>query len=301
LERPLALADFACYEEFLLAALPAETAARVAAAAQWAETAVIGGVAGRILRAAVASQRRLDGVLGRLGSLQTLAELLLIASQELAATIDSLGEVTGAACRASAGVAERAPVLASTAQAMTALGCDLHGIVAALAECLAAVRATVLRLRFGIALARLHTDMVIRFSREVHEGAAPAGGSAHIAALCEAMNDDVGRLAEQVAKSSAALRWTSEGVTRCSAQFGQFQKLLTAWRLQVPRLGLSRELEGLVEPIDRQLAQGLDQIASWRELALRCLNGVAPVDRAAFEESIHEITAALGELGTLVE
>jgi aerotaxis receptor len=300
LEDMLHSAGYPSYEEFMFAALPAETTARAAQLAPrllGAHTPP-GGV-GDVLRAAVALAGRLDGVLCRLGSLQEVAEALLRSSEDLAGTVDALGDVTCAASRAADQVADRSPVLASTTRAMDGWKRDVARVVGDMSLRLRAVRRAVLGLRFGIALSHLHTHMVIAFAREVLDGYAPAEGLSYVPVLCDALADDVVSLSRQLDGASADLSQTSEEIGACGAQFGQFQKLLATWRLLVPRYGLSQTLGPMVAPIDRQLSDGLDQVGRLRDLARACVEESHTVDTEALLEPINRIAAAVRSLQPL--
>ncbi|MDR0593864.1 MAG: PAS domain-containing protein [Bifidobacteriaceae bacterium] len=291
LAETLERAGFDSYDDFMFEALPAETVAR---SAQLGRRAAAhhgsGGAVGEILREASALGERLGEVLGRLDSLRQLAESLGAGAGQLSATLRVLAEVTALASAASERVERRAPVLASTARAMCSVGADVDRVIRPLADRLGRVRDKVNRLRFGIALGCLHNDMVVNFAVEVLDGLAPPDGLRQVPLLCRALSDDVGTLTLDLDSATTTLAEVSAEVEACSAQFGQFQKLLTAWRLQVPRYGLSRRLEPLVGPIDEQLARGHGELAALRGLAAQCSGAAEPVDGAPLQDSIDRIS-----------
>jgi aerotaxis receptor len=289
-------AGYDSYEDFMFTALPAEATARVAASKRLLARPDAQGELGEVLRSAVALRDELDAILGRLDSLQALAESLGAVAAQLSATLRDLAEVTAVASEASQQVEARAPILASTARAMNALGGGVDRAIRPLAERLRALKSKVMELRFLIALGHLHDDMVINFAVEVLDGLAPPEGLSYVPLLCQALTEDVLGLARELEAAGSSLVNVASEVDACSAEFGQFQKLLTAWRLQVPRYGMSRTLGPLVGPIDAQLSRGHEELAALRSLAGQCVDEARPVDHRALQRPIDRISEATATL-----
>jgi aerotaxis receptor len=292
----LAQAGFGSYEEFMFTALPAEATARVADSSERRLPSSAHGEVAEIMAAALELGAQLTLVLGRLDALQLLATGLLNGSDQLSGTLKDLSRVTELASVASGRVEERAPVLASTARAMNTIGAGVQSVISPLVEKLSTVRNTVMELRFRIALAHLHDDMVIRFALEVLDGLAPPKGLTYVPLLCQSLSDDVQQLSQDMAETGAILRRVALEIDSCTAQFGQFQKLLSTWRLQVPRYGLSNTLGPLVGPIDAQLNASHDQLANLRRLAGQCSAEAKPFDNEALFGPISRISHIAGSL-----
>jgi aerotaxis receptor len=296
LSRLLAKAGFASYDDFMFAALPAESTARVAASHERLARPDATGEVADILRAALFLRDRLGEILGRLDSLQSLAEALGSVAGELSGTLADLAGVTTVASNASAQVEAHAPILASTARAMDCLGGGVDRAIRPLTARLGEVRGKVMELRFLIALAHLHDDMVINFAIEVLDGLAPPDGLSYVPLLCQALSDGVDALAGRLGMAASALRQVAGEVDACSVEFGQFQKLLAAWRIQVPRYGMSRTLGPFVGPIDLRLSRGHEELASFRALAAQCAAEARPFDRSAVQSPIDQISQAARHL-----
>ncbi|MDR1441395.1 MAG: PAS domain-containing protein [Bifidobacteriaceae bacterium] len=296
LAQRLRQAGFESYEEFMFTALPAEAMARVALSRKQLARPEAQGEVAEVLRAAVALRDRLDHVLSRLDSLHQVADALGRVALQLSGTLGSLTQVTAIASESSQRVETRAPILASTARAMGSLGVGVEGTIRPLAERLREVKRKVMELRFLIALAHLHDDMVISFAVEVLDGFAPPEGLSYVPMLCQALSDDIASMAQELELMGRSLGDVARQIDASSGQFGQFQKLLTAWRIQVPRYGMSQTLGPLVGPIDARLSHGHEELAALKSLAVQCEREARPVDRAALQQPIDAIAQVTSRL-----
>ncbi|MDR0592442.1 MAG: hypothetical protein LBG60_04110 [Bifidobacteriaceae bacterium] len=241
---------------------------------------------------AVGLDEHIGELLGRLDSLQHLAEALQAGSKQLGGTVATLAGVTQVALDASQRVALNAPILVSTANAMTQVGAAAEQVVAPLPERLTQVRLGVMELRFRIALAQLHNDMVINFALENLDGFAPPEGFLYVPLLCYALADDVEAVSAGLEGAQQVLTDVGRHVESAGASLGQFQKFLSAWRIQVPKYGVSAQLGPLVGPIDEQLHRSHEELSALRELAKACVDEARPFDRVPMEEILGRINHA---------
>ncbi|MDR1633499.1 MAG: hypothetical protein LBS27_00940 [Bifidobacteriaceae bacterium] len=292
----LADAGFPSYDEFMYTALPAETQTRVALSARRTYRPEARGDIADILNNAVAMDELIGHLLGRLDALQHLAEALQAGSKQLGGTVATLAQVTQVALDASQRVAAHAPILVSTANAMTQVGAGTEHVVTPLPERLAQVRLGVMELRFRIALAQLHNDMVINFALENLDGFAPPEGFLYVPLLCYALADDVEAVSSGLEGAQQVLTDVGRHVESAGASLGQFQKFLSAWRIQVPKYGVSPQLGHLVGPIDERLHESHEELSSLRSLARACIDEARPFDRVPMEEILGRINAAARHL-----
>ncbi|MDR2567383.1 MAG: hypothetical protein LBC97_15240 [Bifidobacteriaceae bacterium] len=292
----LADAGFPSYDEFMYTALPAETQTRVSLSARRTYRPEAHGDIADILNNAVAMDELIGELLGRLDSLQRLAEALQGGSQQLGGTVATLAQVTQVALDASQRVAGHAPILVSTANAMTQVGAGAEHVVTPLPERLSQVRLGVMELRFRIALAQLHNDMVINFALENLDGFAPPEGFLYVPLLCYALADDVEAVSSGLEGAQQVLTDVGRHVESAGASLGQFQKFLSAWRIQVPKYGVSAQLGPLVGPIDERLHKSHEELSSLRSLAKACVDEARPFDRAPLEEILGRINATARHL-----
>ncbi|MDR2380080.1 MAG: hypothetical protein LBE08_02705 [Bifidobacteriaceae bacterium] len=292
LAEMLAGAGFPSYDEFMYTALPAETQTRVVLSARRTYRPEAHGDIADILNNAVALDEHIGDLLGRLDSLQHLAEALQAGSAQLGGTVAALAEVTQVSLNASQQVAAHAPTLASTANAMTRVGAGAERVITPLPDRLSQVRRGVMELRFRIALAQLHNDMVINFALENLDGFAPPEGLLYVPLLCYALADDVEAVASGLEGAQGVLNEVGAQVESAGAHLGQFQKFLTTWRIQVPRFGVSAQLGPLVGPIDQQLNRSHEELNALRSLAKACIAEARPFDRVPMEEILGRINHA---------
>ncbi|MDR2454294.1 MAG: hypothetical protein LBD51_07095 [Bifidobacteriaceae bacterium] len=288
----LAEAGFPSYDEFMYTALPAETQTRVSLSARRTYRPEARGDIADILNNAVAMDEHIADLMGRLDSLQRLAEALQGGSKQLGGTVAQLAEVTQVSLNASQRVAAHAPILASTANAMTQVGAGAEQVITPLPERLAQVRLGVMELRFRIALAQLHNDMVINFALENLDGFAPPEGFLYVPLLCYALADDVEAVASGLESAQRVLNDVGAQVESASGHLNKFQKFLTTWRIQVPRFGVSAQLGPLVGPIDKQLNRSHEELKALRALAHACIAEARPFDRVPMEEILGRINTA---------
>ncbi|GIG36873.1 PAS domain-containing protein [Cellulomonas pakistanensis] len=295
--RRLGELGFANHDEFMHTVMPAEVLALVERRRWAADRGAVGGPAGDVLAACLAVTTALEDLLRRLDGLQHLAERLQAVEQDALGAVAALTEVTAMASQASATVSDTAPVLVSTAGAMSTLGDEVGAMMTALAPALAAARRSVLRVRFLIALARLHTDMVGDVAREVGRGE-PEVRPEHLAQLSATLRDDLTAATVELAAAAGVLRGVGGDLESAHDRLRRTDRFLATWRVQVPRYQVSRQLAPYVSPIDGRLRMSHEQLAAMRDLAQECEREARPFDDTALRGLVGRIARAADELAT---
>ncbi len=296
LEHAVQLMGLDGYDHFMMEALPAEVAARAGMTTiRYAHHQGSGPVA-EILAAAASLDGQLASLVGRLDAYRDLSESLSNASRSMLAAAVQLDAAASAARRGSAEVATQVRVLDNVAQAMVGPCHDtvetLRGVVTELDS----LRSLISGLRFRIALARLHDDMVAAFASEVIDGIAPEASLAEVPLLCDALHEGVEHMAATMAIVNAKLASVSQAVARAGEQFNDFRRFIGKWRLLVLRHRVGGQLADYVEPIDQMLADGHDQLYTLYTLAQRCRAEVFPFEGPALDAQLARIRRAVREL-----
>jgi PAS domain S-box-containing protein len=295
-ERGIRLLGFADYEEFMTEALPAEVAARAGLmTVRFVRQAARGPVAD-ILSGAAALDQQLGILVGRLDAYRDLSESLDRSSRSMLGAAQQLNGAAAAAREGSARISDHVKVLHTVAQAMVG-PCDetvqtLHAVVTELDS----LRSLIAGLRFRIALARLHDDMVAAFASEVIDGVAPQSALDEVPLLCDALHEGVEHMAASMAVVNAKLASVAQAVGTASALFNDFRRFIGKWRLLVLRHRVAEELVGYVDPIDQMLSDGHDQISQLYTLAQRCQAEIFPFEGPALDAQLARIRAAVAAL-----
>jgi hypothetical protein len=271
--------------------MPAEVLALVERRRWRADPAAVHGPAGDVLAACLRVTVELEDLLLRLDGLQHLAERLQAVERDALGAVAALTEVTHLASQASATVSDTAPVLTSTAGAMSTLGDEVGVMMTALAPALAAARRSVLRVRFLIALARLHTDMVVDVAQEVGRGE-PEVGPQHLAQLSATLRDDLTGATAELAAAAGVLRAVGGDLEAAHDRLRRTDRFLATWRVQVPRYQVSRQLAPYVSPIDGRLRMSHEQLGAMRDLAQECEREARPFDDTALRGLVDAIARA---------
>lgn len=296
LERQVRALGLDGYDHFMMEALPAEVAARAGMATiRYARHPGHGPVA-EILAAAAALDGQLGSLVGRLEAYQQLSEAVANSSKSMLAAAEQLGDAATAARRASAEVADTVRVLDNVAQVMVGPAHDTVDTLRGVVTELDSLHSLVSGLRFRIALARLHNDMVAAFASEVIDGVAPASSLAEVPLLCDALHEGVEHMAATMAIVNAKLASVSEAVTRAGGQFNDFRRFIGKWRLMVLRHRVGGRLASYIEPIDQMLTDGHDQLYQLYTLAERCRAEVFPFEGPALDAQLARIRRAVGDL-----
>jgi PAS domain S-box-containing protein len=296
LEQGIRALEFDSYEDFMTQALPAEVAARAdLVAARFArETAQ--GPAGDILAATAGLDHHLDALVDRLDRYHDLSQALADSSWSTLEAASQLGQAAAAARDGSALIAGHAPVLDNVAQVMVEPCHDAVGMMQSVVSQLAALRGSIASLRFRIALARLHNDMVAAFAAEVIHGTAPQSSLGEVPLLCQALHEGVTDMATAMAAVNGTLASVAKAVDVAGELFGKFRAFAGEWRRLVLRHRAGGDLADHVGPIDRMLRDSHAQLSGLRVLAQRCHDEIFPFDDTPLDTELDTIRAALRRL-----
>jgi PAS domain S-box-containing protein len=295
-ERGLRLLGFDDYEQFMTEALPAEVAARAGLmTVRFAKQSGWGPVA-EILAAAAALDHQLGSLVGRLDAYRDLSEALSASSRSMLAAAQQLEGAAHFAREGSARLSEQVRVLFTVAQAMVGPCQETVETLRAVVTELDSLRSLIGGLRFRIALARLHTDMVAAFASEVIDGIAPASSLGEVPLLCDALHEGVEHMAASMAIVNAKLASVAQAVGHAGALFNDFRRFIGKWRLLVLRHQAADHLVGYVDPIDQMLSDGHDQLSELYGLAQRCRAEVFPFEGPALDAQLARIRGAVANL-----
>lgn len=284
LEEQLRRLGFGDYDAFMREALPAEVSARGSlVGTSFARPAATGPLAG-VLAGAAELDVRLETLVQRLDRYGALAAGLEPAAAAMLEHGRALEQAVEAAAAASAAVAGSTPVLANVAGVMARPMTDSVRALAGLAPPLHRLRSEVGELRFRIALARLHTEMVASFAAEQVDGLDGAPGQ--VAGLCDELALGVHELARQAGSVNGLLHEVTGAVRATEALAEDFRRFLGQWRILVMRHRQVAALVDALDPIDALLEQGHDQRDRLRDLAEACEQAAEPVDEPALAAAV---------------
>jgi aerotaxis receptor len=250
-----------------------------------------GGPVGEVLGAAAGLDRQLGTLVGRLDRYRDLSQALAVSSRSVLATANQLDEAAVAARDGSALMAGQAPVLDNVAQVMAGLCHDAVGTMQSVVSQLDSLRGSIAGLRFRIALARLHNDMVAAFASEA--GSAPQSPLAEVPLLCQALHDGVTDMATAMTSVNSTLASIAKAVDVAAELSERFRMFAGQWRRLVLRHRAGGPLVGHVGPIDKMLHDSHEQLSGLRVLAGRCHEEIFPFDDGPLEARLHAIRAAL--------
>jgi len=280
------------YEDFMLDALPGEVAVRGSLVRTTFARPRATGPLATVLEAAAELDRRLEGLVAALERYRDLVGALETSAGTVIQHAAGLEVSVLAAQRASQEVATTAPVLLNVATVMAG---PMSAAVAALHELspeLVDLRSGVAWLRFRIALARLHVEMVAAFAAEAVDGTAPEQALPEIPRLCDALADGVQQMAADAEQVNQRLREAAARVAAAGQFLDDFRRFLGQWRILVGRHRQGGALAELVTPIDDQLDAGHGQLDHLRELARSCHGAVVPLDTTALARAVQQIRGA---------
>jgi aerotaxis receptor len=287
--RPL---GFTTYDEFILEALPAEVAARGRLVSSSYSRSWVRGPVADLLNASLALEGRLAELVGRLDGYRQLCDALRSAAGQVTDMAHRLDHAVGIAQEASAEVAREAPVLLNVAKVMaTPMGKAVTALDE-LAPRLELLQGDISSLRFRIALANLHNDMVAAFAAEVADGLAPATSLGEVPLLCDAVQEGVAEMAQMTRIVNAELRAVAELVGQAGERIDDFRRFLGQWRILVLRHRQASTLNSLIGPIDDEIAVGHQNIELLRDLGQYCRSSIASLDVDALDAELSRIRLA---------
>ena len=293
LEQGLRRLGFAGYDDFLLAALPAEIAARGRLVAQTAPRT--SGPMGDLVAASTALEQQLGALIDRLEAYRRLSEQLVAGAASVLAMTQRLAHAVIAAQHASQTVAETAPVLRNVATVMVSPMTSAVAALEQLAPRLRSLQTDIASLRFRIALAVLHNDMVAAFAAEAVAGSAAAASLAEVPLLCDAVHEGVTEMSRAAQTVDIDLRDVASLVGATGHLLDEFRRFLGQWRILVGRHRAAAALGPLLTPIDDEIAAGHDGIDMLHSLGERCRSAVLGLDAPALQAQVIRIRAAAAQ------
>lgn len=296
LEVALRNVGFDDFEDAMRHLLPAEVAARVAAAPHTSATHAAGAL-GTIMTSATVIEGELEGLLARLESYLDLAAHAKESRERIAPIVASLVAASEAATGASTAVAETAPTLSRAADAATHLAAQSQAVLGELADDLAAMREAVLELRVVIALSSMHNSMALSFARAVAMRDEGNDAFDRVERLCGALKvslDDTELMLQSVREKLARV---AAHISDVHEQLHSYQRMLAQWRNLVARFAVGGALAAHIAPIDAQLAAGLDQMLTLRELGDRALQMAEPVPIDRLRDALFAMHTAVSAGG----
>ncbi|GAA3107162.1 PAS domain-containing protein [Streptosporangium carneum] len=291
LEQLLGELGFGSHDDFLTEALAAEVAARGRlASATYARPWAQGPIAG-VLAGTEALEALLADLVRRLEGYRAFSDRLVRSSARVLDVARRLDHAVVAAQAASEMVADTAPVLRNVARVMAT---PTRAAVVALEQLvpkLAALRSDVTDLRFRIALASLHNDMVAAFAAEVVDGVAPPTSLVEVPLLCDAVHENVLEMSARAQQVNQALREIVAGVAEAGERLTAFRRFLGQWRVLVLRHGAENVLGDLVRPIDEEFAASWDGMDMLRALGWEFESSAVSFDVEALGAQVARIRA----------
>jgi hypothetical protein len=284
------------YDEFMVEALSAEVAARAGLGTLRGDGARGHGPVAQVLAAATRLDAQLGLLVGRLDAYRELSEAVSGACQQAVAAAVELDRAATAAQQGSAAMAGSVPVLANVGQVMVGPCHQTVDTLNSLVRELGGLRNLVADLRFRIALARLHNDMVGTFAREVSAGGAPASSLSEVPLLCDALQEGIRHLAATMTVVNDKLRAATHAVLRAGELLNDGRRFLGKWRFLVLKHRVGGQLAGYIEPIDTMLADGHDQLAMLHGLAANFQAQLFPIDAESLETELGLIRQAVLQL-----
>ncbi len=254
LEQALGELGFTSHEEFLADALSGEVAARDRLASSNYARPNARGSLRQVLAGAQALESLLSGLVGLLERYREFGDRLASTSERVLDVARRLDGAVATAQRASAMVAETAPVLGNVAQVMAG---PMAGAVVALERLvpsLAKLRDDITDLRFRIALASVHNDMIASFAAEVVDGKAPATALREVPLLCDAVRESALEMSARASQVNGALQEIKATIAEAGDRLLAFQRFLGQWRILVMRRRAQHMLGDLLGTIDQEFS-----------------------------------------------
>ena len=254
--------------------------------------ASVRGPIGEVIKGAIALDGMLDAQVERLEIYRLLSTRLLDASERVLEMSRRLDQAVDATRTASEAVASSAPVLLNVAKVM---GQPMRATVIVLEELsprLRALRSHVASLRFRIALASLHNDMVAAFAAEVADGNAPPSSLNVIPLLCDALHEGVVEMTATAAEVNRELYEVAQLVGVAGERMDEFRRFLGQWRIFVMRHRTAVALGELLQPIDDEISAGHTGIDLLRVLGQECRAAALPIEPAVLEAQVSRIRVA---------
>lgn len=283
LSKGLASAGFQAYEDFMMTLLPAEMAERQRLSTRPTVDAQPGTPLGAIVGGSQVLESHICHLMEQmemLGELTTKIERSLAESSSSQRTLMELAEQAQAQSQSNHTLPTAVTNTLAATETWVMRGIDaLSGV----AEPLAALRQSVMDVRFAIALNRLHNEMVLSAAAEYNRGAGTCAFE-DIPLLCDTMTDDVENLARDLNLLQKSLLDVGQGIDSAREALGKVRSFLAALQLSAARWGVENEISevsGAIDSVQDQFAAHLDGLGHMALVFLDLLHEVDPARLAA--------------------
>lgn len=287
----LAAAGFASYEQFSLAALPAEVAARAALAGPLRRREGSGALVDlldatcTVDEALAAWRDRMDRLAGLTASLRQ--------------GVADLGRVTEASGRTATrvvGSGQDGPLMLGV-QVWASMLPEIDQALAGLAAELDELATSCARTRFRIALAQLHVEATAQFATELIDGTGTGSGTDAIRDLDRALREGVEQTVAQARQNAELAVASAASLDQVRDLLGVPQGLLAGWQELVARRS-DGDVEALVPLMAAQLDEGERASATLAGLADACRAEAEPLDVTVLADAlarIEQLAAAVAD------
>ena len=285
---------FSSHEEFLTEALTSEVAARgrlasAVFARPWAQ-----GPVGEILAATGSLENLMANLVQRLEAYRVFSDRLVESSTAVLDVARRLERAVATAQVASSMVGT-APVLRNVAEVMAAPARTAVTALEQLVPRLTTLRSYISDLRFRIALATLHNDMVAAFAAEGVDGTAPPTSLSEVPALCDSVHDSTAEMATTAQQVNHTLREVVLEVAEAGRRLMEFRRFLGQWQVLVVRNRAEAVLGEPMRQIDEEFAASWNGMEMLRALGRDFEASIVPFDVDALERQLTRIRAKAQE------
>lgn len=277
-------AGVADYEQFVLAALPAEVEARAAMARPLPRVPGDGPLHA-MLAAVHDIHDELLTWLGQLGELDQSASELANSANRLTQTMVESKETARAI--AAARETDSAPIWLAL-QVWVAMLPEFDQVLAGLSEQIDKLARSCAKTRFRVALARLHNETTGQFIVELLSAPGNQENRAAIVDLCRALKDGSAQTRDQSISRARLAEEVAESIQGARDLLAVPQSLLGSWQQMVA----GREAQpawDLLPRVAEQVARGEETIQTLASLAAKCEGVAKPLETAFIQSRIDAI------------
>ncbi len=296
LDRSVQRLGFSGYGALIAEALPAEISARTGmATVRYSRPAAHGAVA-EILAGAKALDGMLAPLVARLGAYRELSAALASVARPMVGAGDELEAAATAARAGSMALDGSVRVIQTVAQTLSGPCRDAATALRDSAAELDVLRRQLNALRFRIALAQLHNDLVATCVGELIDGVAPPVTAGEIPLLCHVLQGGMEQLAAGMAVVNARLDSVGQSLITAGESLNDARRFLGKWRLMVQRHRLGGRLEHYLDPIDRMLSDGHEQLSQVNAVGVQCRASVFHFEGPPLDAQLARIRRAVLEV-----
>jgi len=156
---------------------------------------------------------------------------------------------------------------------------------------LAKLRDDITDLRFRIALASVHNDMIASFAAEVVDGKAPATALREVPLLCDAVRESALEMSARASQVNGALQEIKATIAEAGDRLLAFQRFLGQWRILVMRRRAQHMLGDLLGTIDQEFSAFSRAMDMLRTLEEEFERSMVPFEVDELEAQVARIRA----------